>query len=48
LQDLAWIIIGGLISSMFLMLVVVPLVYHLNRALGKFGWDRKTEMVIGE
>jgi HAE1 family hydrophobic/amphiphilic exporter-1 len=28
-NGLAWVIIGGLLSSMFLTLVVVPLVYYL-------------------
>jgi HAE1 family hydrophobic/amphiphilic exporter-1 len=48
-NGLAWIIIGGLISSMFLTLVIVPLVYYLmDKSLAKFGWDRKKEIVIEE
>ena len=39
---LAWSIIGGLTSSMFLSLIIVPVVYGLfTRTLAKFGWDKK-------
>jgi HAE1 family hydrophobic/amphiphilic exporter-1 len=35
-NGIAWVIIGGLISSMFLTLVIVPLVYYLvDRGVGK-------------
>jgi HAE1 family hydrophobic/amphiphilic exporter-1 len=38
-QGLAWAIIGGLISSMFLTLIVVPVVYKImDRIMEKFGW----------
>jgi HAE1 family hydrophobic/amphiphilic exporter-1 len=46
-NGLAWVIIGGLISSMFLTLVIVPLVYYLtDRVLGKIGLNRKQEIVL--
>ncbi|MBL7776630.1 MAG: efflux RND transporter permease subunit, partial [Saprospiraceae bacterium] len=39
---LAWAIIGGLSSSMFLSLIFVPVVYGLfDRALARLGWDKK-------
>lgn len=39
---LAWAIIGGLNSSMFLSLIFVPVVYGLfDRLLAHFGWDKK-------
>lgn len=42
-NGLAWVLIGGLTSSMFLTLVVVPLVYYVfDRILAKFGWDKTT------
>lgn len=49
-NGLAWVIIGGLISSMFLTLVVVPLVYYLiDRSLTKFNADKnKKEIFIEE
>ncbi|MDR3340729.1 MAG: hypothetical protein LBT25_11690 [Candidatus Symbiothrix sp.] len=38
---MAWVIIGSLTSSMFLALVIVPLVYYLmDRMLVKFAWDK--------
>lgn len=38
-QGLAWVVIGGLISSMFLTLIVVPVVYKLvDGLMTKFGW----------
>lgn len=38
-QGLSWVIIGGLISSMFLTLVVVPVIYKIaDRLMEKFGW----------
>ena len=40
-NGLAWVIIGGLISSLFLTLVVVPVVYQLfDNILNKFGWNK--------
>lgn len=41
-NGLAWALIGGLISSMFLTLVVVPVVYYIfDRILAKFGLDKQ-------
>jgi HAE1 family hydrophobic/amphiphilic exporter-1 len=46
-NGLAWVIIDGLTSSMFLILVIVPLVYYLmDRMLAKFGWDKKKEVIV--
>jgi HAE1 family hydrophobic/amphiphilic exporter-1 len=40
-HGLAWVIIGGLISSMFLTLVVVPIVYKISdRIMDRFGLGR--------
>jgi HAE1 family hydrophobic/amphiphilic exporter-1 len=37
-NGLAWVVIGGLISSMFLTLIVVPVIYSLaDRAMKRFG-----------
>ncbi|MFD3001535.1 efflux RND transporter permease subunit [Pontibacter toksunensis] len=42
-NGLAWALIGGLTSSMFLTLIVVPVIYYLfDRVLAKFGMDKKT------
>ena len=39
---LAWAIIGGLSSAMFLSLIFVPVVYGLfDSLLARFGWDKK-------
>jgi HAE1 family hydrophobic/amphiphilic exporter-1 len=46
-NGLAWVIIGGLTSSMFLTLIIVPIVYDLmDTILAKFGLDRKEQVVI--
>jgi len=38
-HGLAWVIIGGLISSMFLTLIVVPVIYKVtDRLMERFGW----------
>jgi len=38
-QGLAWVIIGGLISSMFLTLIVVPVIYKIMDSMSaRFGW----------
>lgn len=38
-HGLSWVIIGGLISSMFLTLIVVPIVYKItDRMMIRFGW----------
>lgn len=34
-NGLAWVIIGGLLSSLFLTLIVVPIVYAIFRSLGR-------------
>ncbi len=40
-NGLAWVIIGGLISSLFLTLIVVPVVYQLfDNILTKLGWNK--------
>ncbi|WP_299759161.1 efflux RND transporter permease subunit [uncultured Pontibacter sp.] len=42
-NGLAWALIGGLSSSMFLTLIVVPIIYYgFDRILAKFGLDKKT------
>jgi HAE1 family hydrophobic/amphiphilic exporter-1 len=44
-NGLAWVIIGGLLSSMFLTLVIVPLVYYLmERVMGRFGMGGNKRM----
>lgn len=46
-NGLAWVIIGGLISSMFLTLIVVPIIYYLfDRVLEKLGKNKKKEIVL--
>ncbi|WP_192820254.1 efflux RND transporter permease subunit [Rufibacter sp. LB8] len=46
-NGLAWALIGGLSSSMFLTLIVVPIIYYgFDRILAKFGWDKQTEIVL--
>jgi HAE1 family hydrophobic/amphiphilic exporter-1 len=49
-NGLAWVIIGGLLSSMFLTLVIVPLVYYLmDRVMPRLGRNRKkAELVLKE
>lgn len=43
-NGLAWVIIGGLISSMFLTLIVVPVVYMIvDIMMKKFGWGRMSQ-----
>ncbi|HMR58009.1 MAG TPA: efflux RND transporter permease subunit, partial [Cyclobacteriaceae bacterium] len=38
-QGLAWAVIGGLISSMFLTLIVVPVIYKIMDGISlRFGW----------
>jgi HAE1 family hydrophobic/amphiphilic exporter-1 len=40
-NGLAWVIIGGLISSMFLTLIVVPVVYKIvDMFMDRFGWNK--------
>ncbi|MDR1201783.1 MAG: efflux RND transporter permease subunit [Tannerellaceae bacterium] len=46
-NGLAWVVIGGLISSMFLTLIIVPLVYYITDKLrARFGFDRKIQIEI--
>jgi len=48
-NSLAWVIIGGLISSMFLTLVVVPVIYYLfDRFLFKIGKSEKKEIELDD
>lgn len=48
-NGLAWVLIGGLTSSMFLTLIVVPVIYYLmDRVLAKFGMDNQMEIVLDE
>lgn len=48
-NGLAWAIIGGLISSMFLTMVVVPVIYYIfDRVLARFNKDKKTKVVVEE
>ncbi len=40
-NGLAWVIIGGLLSSLFLTLIVVPVVYHMvDRLMDRLGWNK--------
>ncbi|HNP06017.1 MAG TPA: efflux RND transporter permease subunit [Cyclobacteriaceae bacterium] len=46
-NGLAWSLIGGLTSSMFLTLIVVPIIYYLiDRVLAKLGLDKKEEIKL--
>ena len=46
-NGLAWALIGGLISSMFLTLVVVPVIYYIfDRILHKLGLGKQKQIVI--
>ncbi|MCK6693161.1 MAG: efflux RND transporter permease subunit, partial [Thermoanaerobaculia bacterium] len=46
---LAWSIIGGLTSSMFLSLIFVPVVYGLfDRGIAYLGWDKKRAVELKE
>lgn len=46
-NGLAWALIGGLISSMFLTLVVVPVIYYIfDRVMERFGIASKTDPEI--
>lgn len=41
-NGLAWVIIGGLVSSLFLTLIVVPVIYQImDNILHRFGLDKK-------
>lgn len=46
-NGLAWVLIGGLTSSMFLTLIIVPVIYYLmDRLLAKFGWDKELDIEL--
>jgi HAE1 family hydrophobic/amphiphilic exporter-1 len=46
-NGLAWVLIGGLLSSMFLTLVIVPLVYYLlDRGMMRLGKNGKKDIEI--
>ena len=48
-NGLAWVMIGGLISSMFLTLIVIPVVYYvMDRILEKLGLNKKQIIEIKE
>ncbi|WP_299986721.1 efflux RND transporter permease subunit [uncultured Pontibacter sp.] len=48
-NGLAWALIGGLSSSMFLTLIVVPIIYYgFDRILAKLGMDKKTVIHLEE
>ncbi len=48
-NGLAWVLIGGLTSSMFLTLIVVPVIYYLmDRVLAKFGMDKNEEIILDD
>ena len=48
-NGLAWVMIGGLLSSMFLTLIVIPVVYYvMDRILGKWGLNKKRNIEIKE
>jgi HAE1 family hydrophobic/amphiphilic exporter-1 len=46
-NGLAWALIGGLSSSMFLTLIVVPIIYYLfDRVLAKLGMDKRNKIEL--
>lgn len=48
-NGLAWAIIGGLLSSMFLTMVVVPVIYYVfDRLLSRLGKDKKEPILVEE
>ena len=48
-NGLAWVLIGGLTSSMVLTLVVVPVVYYIfDRILEKFGLNKENKIELKE
>ena len=43
-NGLAWVIIGGLLSSLFLTLIVVPVIYEImEKIITKFSKDEKID-----
>jgi hydrophobe/amphiphile efflux-1 (HAE1) family protein len=48
-NGMAWALIGGVTSSMFLTLIVVPLVYYgMERIMTRLGWRQKQKPVLEE
>ena len=48
-NGLAWALIGGLTSSMFLTLIVVPIIYYIfDRILAKFGLDKSKKIELDD
>ncbi len=48
-NGLAWVIIGGLISSLFLTLVIVPVIYEaFDKIMDKLGWNKKDVDIAAE
>lgn len=48
-NGLAWVLIGGLTSSMFLTIIVVPMMYYIvDRIKDKYGRKKQTELVFDE
>jgi multidrug efflux pump subunit AcrB len=46
-NGLAWAIIGGLSSSMFLSLIVAPVVYGLfDRGMERLGWNKRQKIEL--
>ena len=46
-NGLAWALIGGLSSSMFLSLIIVPLIYYLtDRTLVRWGWQERKKVKV--
>lgn len=45
-NGLAWVIIGGLISSLFLTLIVVPLLYYVADRIMEKIWSRKKNEIL--
>ena len=48
-NGLAWVLIGGLLSSMLLTLLVVPVIYYLfDRIMERFGWNKKVVIELND
>jgi HAE1 family hydrophobic/amphiphilic exporter-1 len=46
-NGLAWVIIGGLISSLFLTLIIVPVIYEImEKLIAKFSKGEKLIMKL--
>ena len=45
-NGLAWVIVGGLTSSLFLTLIIVPVMYLVfDNILDRFGFNKKTKSI---